>query len=173
MGNDIKVDIFLAREELPAFFRELADTLENGGGTGNFTCVDQFARLKISLRDDFGQLSLKMRTTPAEVCLPPKEGGQSAKPKYKRLKKRMKSSFKLIFKMLHEDQAPPQAAVDSFVADSRLMCTYPGYGDEYYAEYLAATDEFEAAFAAGAVEPMRAAAVKLANLKGRCHAKYD
>lgn len=175
MSSSVKVERFITREELPGFFRGLADALETGG-EGEFVCVEDFSGIKISIKEEFGQVSLKMKTKPrkCETRLDADpDDPASGKPSYKSLKKRMKASFKLIYKMLQEDQAPPAPAVEAFLAESRLMVTYPGMGDEYYDEYVATCGEFEAAFAAGDMAAMKAGAVELASQKGRCHAKYD
>lgn len=178
MSDSVTIERFLTREEVPAFFRDLADALEHGGES-ELACVEDFTKFKLTLKDEYGQVSLKLKakvgtcTPPADMMGEGGKDGQMAKPKYSDLKKRMRSSFKVVAKMINMDQLPPQAAIDSFISDSRLMCTYPGKGDEFYEEYLLATAAFEAACKDGDLAKMKETVMELASQKGRCHAKYD
>ncbi|MBG0788957.1 MAG: GAK system XXXCH domain-containing protein [Desulfovibrionaceae bacterium] len=171
----MKVSKYVDRTELAAFFRRLADALENGG-SDELECVDAFKKMKIGVKEEFGQLHLKAKIKVPDACLPSEEdeGGETpAKPKYSSLKKRMKTSFKVIVKMIHEDRTPPAEAVESFLADSALMVTYPGYGDEYYESYMRACDGLAEAFEDGDMEKLHRAVDALIHEKTRCHAKYD
>jgi XXXCH domain-containing protein len=176
MGSATKLERYLTREELPAFLRELADALEQAPAEGEFACVADFRKLKLAVKHEFEQVTVKLKAKGPEACAAEEaledESGGLGKPKYKHLKKRMKSSFKLLFRMLHEGQMPPEAAVRSFVEDSRLMVSYPGYGDEDYEEYSRAVEEFETAYEQGALELAQEAAHKLSAIKGHCHSRY-
>lgn len=172
MGSSVKIERFLTRRELPAFFRSLAQAMETEG-QGEFPHLDRFHKLKLELKDEFGQLSLKMKATPKSDEAGPGQGEAGGVPKYKDLKKRMKAGFKLILGLIGEDELPPRAAVEAFLADSRRMITYPGHGDEYYEEYARTCQALEQAFQVGDLERVKAEVVSLANQKTRCHAKYD
>lgn len=168
MSESVTVERFIAREELPGFFRELADALEKGGAD-EMACVEEFGKFKITVKDEFGQVSLKMKAK-VGACNPPSdmigEDSETVKPEYGELKMRMKSSFKIVAKMINQEQVPPQAAIDAFISDSRLMCTYPGKGDEFYEEYLQATDAFEAACKDSDLANMKETVMELASQKG-------
>ena len=171
----MKLNKYVDRSGLASFFRQLADALEKGG-TDELECVDAFTKMKIGVKDEFGQLTLKMKVKIPDTCLPSEEDGgdeTSARPKYKDLKKQMKSSFRMLVKMIHDGQVPPDRAVESFLADSALMVSYPGYGDEYYESYTRACEAFKAAFDSSDVETMHQAIDILVHEKSRCHAKYD
>jgi XXXCH domain-containing protein len=174
MSNDMTINKYLEPKELAAFFRELADAVENGGHD-EFACVDDFRKIKIAVKNEYGQIGLKAKFKAAKPCAPETVGedGEIAKPKYKDLKKRMRTSFKMLVKMAHDGVLPPKEAVDAFLADSALMVTYPGYGDEYYESYTNACAELKAAFESGDPERMHAAVDTLVHEKSRCHAKYD
>ena len=58
----------------------------------------------------------------------------------------MKSSFKSISESIANDTLPDRATVDSFLADSELMVTYPGYGDEHYSTYTQVYQKFSQAY---------------------------
>jgi XXXCH domain-containing protein len=174
MSNDMTISRYLEPKELAAFFRELADAVENGGHD-EFACVDDFRKIKIAVKNEYGQIGLKAKFKAAKPCAPDVVGedGEIVKPKYKDLKKRMRSSFKMLVKMAHDGVMPPKEAVDAFLADSALMVTYPGYGDEYYESYSNACAELKTAFESGELARMHAAVDTLVHEKSRCHAKYD
>jgi XXXCH domain-containing protein len=178
MEEERKIERAMGREELPAFFRELADALEQGGDSA-LSGLATSRKFKISAKDDFGRLSVKIKiksqdAAPATVAADAAGQPQSpAKPKYKDIKKRMKSDFKLIVKTLHEGTLPEAATVERFLADGRAMTTYPGKGEEFYEDFNHALEEFATAFAAGDKLGMGAMAEALAHQKARCHAIYD
>jgi len=84
----------------------------------------------------------------------------------------MKRDFKDIGASLAAGAAPHADTLAAFVADSRLMTTYRGKGDEHYPDYLAAVDRFEAAWAAGDQETTARAYRELALCKKACHARH-
>ncbi len=174
MGNDVKISQFTTRKELADFLHKLAQALKTGGEE-ELACVDDFKKIKISAKDEFGQICLKVRIKSEVPCedFTDETGQTTGKPKYKTLKKRMKSSFKLLLKMIHENQMPPRAAIDSFLEDSELMVTYPGYGDDYYDDYIRACSAFKAACDAEDLARMHETIDALVHEKSRCHAKYD
>ena len=181
MSDDLKFEKYIDEKELAAFFRSLADALENGG-KDELACVDDFKKMKLSVKNEYGQISLKAKIKTNKPCETgdgaAMETGESgdpvpAKPKYKALKKRMKGSFKMIFKMIHENQLPPKEAVDSFLEDSVLMCTYPGKGDEFYPVYLEACEAFKQAYEAQDMDALNKTVDELSFQKGHCHSKYD
>lgn len=175
MSSGTKIFRQVEQKDLPTFFRELADALENGG-TDEFACVDDFKKFKIKGRADFGQVVLKMKFQSEQECSAPFdvecETRGEIKPEYKDLKKRMKSSFRMLVKMIHDGEEPPREAVESFLTDSAFMVSYPGYGDEYYDIYTEACAAFKDAYESGDISRMHTAIDALVHEKGRCHAKY-
>lgn len=177
MGNQSKVIQYIEAGELPAYFRALADAIETGED-GEFACASDFKKFKITGKLEFGKVRLKTKFKSEQECVGEEALGLAAedkptKPDYKTLKKRMRSSFKMLLKMVHDGQIPPQEAVDSFLEDSALMVTYAGYGDEYYDSYTQACDALKTAHAAGDIEKMHTAVDVLIHEKSRCHANYD
>lgn len=174
MGNSAKIQRTLDKKELAEFLRELANGIENGG-KDELAGVEDFGKIKIGIKDEFGQISLKAKIKPAKSVETDLEGDTQSpgKPKYKHLKKRMKSTFKVLVKMIHDGQVPPKEAVDVFLEDSKLMVSYPGYGDEYYDDYTKACENFQTAFESGDVAKMHETIDVLVHEKSRCHAKYD
>lgn len=177
MGNKSKIEKYLEENEVPAFLRELADAIEHGGSE-EYACTDDFKKFKIEGRNEYGKVVVRAKFKSASECGPPPEllaevGGEPSRPSYTNLKKRMKSSFRMITGMVHQNLLPPQEAMDSFLSDSALMVTFSGYGDEYYDEYTRTCDELKAAHDAEDMDGLKTAAIELAKQKGRCHAKYD
>lgn len=136
-----------------------------------------FRKMKISVKDEFGQVSVKIKfrsdlgdlEAPDCACGGTLPGGM---PSYKSLKKRMRSSFKSVYQAVHAGRMPSGDAVAAFVAESRLMVQYPGYGDPYYAAYDTAVNAFEAAWQAQDIHALHAAVDALNHLKTDCHQRY-
>lgn len=179
-----KTERYMARENLPDFLRQLADALEGRDSEG-LECPNNFIKLKLTAREEYGQMTVKLKAGPddLESCIgsedlaPAASAPTSSAPRteelsYKALKKRMKNSFRVIFRMLHDGQIPPEAAVQEFIEDSRTMTTHKGYGDEYYAEYDTATRRFADAYAAKNMTALHDAVDRLQFLKSHCHARF-
>lgn len=178
MNNKTKIEKYIDEDQLPSFLRELADAIEQGGNE-EYACADDFKKFKVTAINEFGKVTVRAKFKAAAECGPPPElladieSDEPSLPRYKDLKKRMQSSFKLITGMIHDNTLPTPAAMKSFLTDSETMVMYPGYGDEYYAEYTSTCDELKAAFQAEDLPKMKEAVIELAKQKGRCHAKYD
>ncbi|MHC1713521.1 MAG: GAK system XXXCH domain-containing protein [Solidesulfovibrio sp.] len=96
----------------------------------------------------------------------------AGKPRYKSLKKRMKHSFKGLVVALRAGQSPEAADLASFIADSRLMTSYPGKGDAFYPAYDAEVDRLELAAAAGDIAAMTDSVAALDRMKKECHSRH-
>jgi XXXCH domain-containing protein len=94
------------------------------------------------------------------------------KPKYKILKKRMKSGFKEIRARLAELRLPEEAVVRQFCDDSALMVTYPGMGDPHYVRYTRVVSELQAAYAGKDFARFNSLVSTLSGLKDECHKEY-
>lgn len=174
MSDETTIGKYLEPGELAEFLRNLADAVQHGG-QGDFACVEDFSRIKIKVKKDYGQIRLKAKFRSASPCVPAEnpETGEPVKPEYRELKKRMRDSFRILVKMIHDGAMPPAEAVEAFLADSALMVTYPGHGDEFYGQYTAVCETFREAYESGDMERMHAAVDALVHEKSRCHAKYD
>lgn len=184
MGRENKIERMMSAEELPDFFRKMASAIENGASdeSAYLAAIEGFEKLKIAIRNEQGHTVIKIKARPSRAISQNDTAANidenvlvSAKPKYSQLKKRMKKSFKIIFKALHAGELPPADIVNEFIADSHLMVTFTdkGYGDEFYEEYISICDVFQKAFESGNVEETHAACDELNHIKTRCHAKYD
>lgn len=111
-----------------------------------------------------------IEATEAEAAAETVDAG--GKPRYKSLKKRMKHTFKAIVLALRAGAAPDAASLGSFIADSRLMTSYPGKGDAFYPAYDAEVDRLEAAAASGDLDAMTASVAALDRMKKECHSRH-
>jgi XXXCH domain-containing protein len=177
----------LSQAELAEFFRGLSDRLSGIGPdaadaaeTGGAQAPDpgDFKKLKLSIKRELGGYSLKWKSKalykPAEGAGPAAAGpaAEEGEVKYKKLKKRMKESFKMITESLMTDVMPGEAVVTAFLQDSKLMTSFPEKGAEFYDDYDRACAEFAIAFDAKDLTACKAAAITLNQLKKDCHSRY-
>lgn len=170
---------------LARFFREMADRLEGATPEGPETFgVDpgDFFKLKLSLKREADGYAVKMKAKPYDatratgasvpVGTEDPAGTDAPKVKYKSLKKRMKGQFKTIAESLVVGVLPPAAVAEAFLADSRRMTAYPGYGDEFYAEYDSFRVAFRDALEREDMEGCRSVVRELDRIKKECHDRY-
>ncbi len=175
MGNESKIEKFIKPEELPDFLRKMAEAIENGESEDMpyFGVIAGFKKLKINISHNPEQTTIKIKAKPAKQT---EEQSTAAdlpqKIKYSSLKKRMRDSFKTIFKAIHSGALPPEEAVSLFLADSQLMVTYEGYGDEYYEEYITACETFKKAVEDNNLEEAHKACDNLNSIKAHCHSQH-
>lgn len=185
ISNKHKSEKVLDKSELAGWLRDLAAAVEAGelsGEAGAVLSLEGFRSLKLSFKPGFdgkvmAKLSVKFPKNStgglAEAAEEDDDEDESGTlPKYKSLKKHMKQTFKAIGVALNAGQIPPGAEAQSFIADSRLMVSYPGKGDEIYAAYLEKTNAFEAALGTSDLEALKALYRDLAQLKRDCHSRY-
>lgn len=137
--------------------------------------VGEDTSIKVSLkpRDGAWRLTVRLKDpAPAPDGPSPALASLRDKPRYKDLKKRMRRSFKAVETALAAGRTPETDALAAFVADSRLMTTYPGRGDPDYPAYDAAVERLEAAAAGGDLPAMTQAVAALRRLKKECHSRY-
>lgn len=184
-ANKYKSESIIERTALSAWLRELADAVDSCElpSQAGPVALEGFRSLKVSVRQAYGGgFAVKVGVKfPRPAGLDPlaedeehddEEYGEGALPKYKSLKKHMKQTFRAIGEALAANQLPPELEAASFVADSRLMVSYPGKGDEFYAAYLEKIEAFAAALAAKDLEPLKALHQELSQLKRDCHSRY-
>jgi len=194
MTGKYKSETVVEKSALAGWLRELADGVEAGElpSQSGPVSLEGCRGMKLSVKHGLGEtlfvkLSVKFPKPPKALgAVMPGETGDSdypgdddeeddesgALPKYKSLKKHMKQTFKAIGAALAAGQVPPALEAQSFIADSRLMVSYPGKGDEFYAAYLEKTEAFQAALDAADIEAMKALYQDLVQLKRDCHSRY-
>ncbi|WP_419783198.1 GAK system XXXCH domain-containing protein [Maridesulfovibrio sp.] len=184
MAKKSKIEKYIQPGELPAFLRKMADALEGGASEEDayLVMIEGFKKLKINIRNEFGHTAVKVtaKPMPAEkeeiaedkIESSVAEETASAKPKYKSLKKRMKASFKIIFKSVHAGTLPPAGVVEEFMTDSKLMVGFEGYGDEYYDEFTEACGQFQQACNDSDIDAAHKACDEINSITAHCHSRY-
>lgn len=177
----------IKREFEPAqaadFLRSVADVLEGKSpmdGEEAAGLFDAFTKASLKLKRKGGAISLQAKVEtpltgePAATAVGETEGRKTDpdKPKYKALKKRMKSTFGSIRDSLSENRMPEAEVVRSFLDDSVLMVSYPGYGDEYYDAYSETCRRFQSAFEEKDWSGLKTAFEDLKRMKSDCHDRY-
>jgi XXXCH domain-containing protein len=119
-----------------------------------------------------GQALADIKAAVSQAPAPTTAFQDDQRPKYKALKKRMKSSFKHIREALAGSRMPAAEAVTSFLADSQLMTRYPGYGDEYYDAYRQLCARFETAYSVKDLDALKGLTEDLSRMKSECHDRY-
>ncbi len=178
-----KYEALVKTTEMGDFFAQVAENLKEGKFVFNEQDVplEGFSSIKLSVKN-MGESSLikiklkYQKTEDNDIFV--NEGDEagptleSGRPKYKSLKKKMKNEWKTLRLSLQNGQLPDPTIASVFIEESRLMTTYPGKGDEYYAAYNAATDAFEKAVNDKDLEAARIAMSELGRLKRECHDRY-
>ncbi|MFP5223260.1 MAG: GAK system XXXCH domain-containing protein [Acidobacteriota bacterium] len=183
MTGKYKSEAVVEKDALAGWLRDLADGIEAGElpSQAGPVSLEGLRGMKLSVKPDLGEtLSVKLSVkfpkpvrTPGEPDAEDEEGDETGMlPKYKSLKKHMKQTFRAIGDALAAGQMPPALEAQSFIADSRLMVSYPGKGDEFYAAYLEKTEAFQAALDAADLEAMKALHQELNQLKRDCHSRH-
>ena len=176
MGKSIKMEQLVALDQLPEVLVQIADGIKGEGvQAGLFGGGMEFKKLKLSVKNEYGQALVKVSIKPADPKI--EASGAAAAPasgkeSYKKLKKRMKSSFKVLRTAVKQSMLPPEAAVREFLADSASMITFKGYGDEFYDEYEKACKAFEQAYAEKDLAAVAGSLDALSLLESRCHDLY-
>ncbi|WP_031481860.1 GAK system XXXCH domain-containing protein [Maridesulfovibrio frigidus] len=184
MGKGNKIERSIRPEELPNFLRQMADAIETGetDGMTYFTAIEGFKKLKIKISQDPEETLITVKVKPEKNYQPATQETQNTaqdqtkdsppKTKYTELKKRMKNSFKTIFKSIHAGVLPPERIAAQFIEDSKLMVTYEGHGEDYYDEYAGACDEFVKALENKNIEDAHKACDNINSIKAHCHSQY-
>ena len=182
--KSMKLEGLLDEAELAALLESLG--LLARADADELLAPEGLKALKLSVRKRYGQIytTLKIErdaqapapgdaagaaeATPPGVCAAP----EPRPVKYSALKKRLRESFRAVTVNLAQDRLPPEEAVEDFLADSARVTCYPGYGDEFYADYARVHEAFAAAWAGRDLAAMQAAVRALKDCKRRCHARY-
>ena len=91
---------------------------------------------------------------------------------YKQLKERMKADFKQIRKAVKKGRPLDAALVRTFCSDARLMTTYPGKGDEYYAAFREQVESLAEAAEQGDRDMLLEAVTTLRRIEKACHNRF-
>ncbi len=180
--NNKKEEYSLSVKEAAGKLRILADELESGMITINkqkFSMVPDI-QVKISqkTKGDTFSSKLKFKLVSPLTETVEDEGGATLSTGsdveiYKVLKKRMAKDFKAIKKSCIQEQAIPESGlIERFYWDSKIMCSYPNKGEEFYETFLRQAGLLNEAFKASDLSAMGAAVTALGQIRSDCHEKY-
>jgi XXXCH domain-containing protein len=170
----------ITEAELGNYLRRVADALD-GQAAQNYAelndCLNDYAKIDLKIKRKSGEVVVKLKikssAIPAEITADDDSvSTEEALPKYKKLKKRMKSSFKAISESLLREELPDAHTVKSFIADSELMISYPAYGEEYYPAYREALVHCAEAFEKRDKVFFKQTYTRLKQLRNQCHQRY-
>jgi XXXCH domain-containing protein len=173
-SNERKIQAYMTREQTAEYLRSLARAVEGEPVEAMVPEMEGFKKLKLSLEPAGDRYSMKCSVKHPKAAAAGEEApaGEQSPPKYKELKKRMKSDFKLILEAARQGRLPDPRTVEGFVADSDLMVTYPDKGDPFYDIYARTTRELAETFATGDVDAFAAVCEKMDQIKHECHERY-
>jgi XXXCH domain-containing protein len=176
--------------QLAGYLRHLADAIENKTDQLPAELIDlpePIDKLEIKSKSRNGRWELKIKIkAESSVELQPSndtvdDGRQTttaaaAKPEagYKKLKKRMKNSFKAIGENLAVQNFPQPEVLNGFLADSEQMMSFTGakYGEEYYPAYRKGCRRLAEAYESKNPDAFNAAYAALDQMKKDCHKIY-
>lgn len=180
-GNRIKIEKKLATHEIAAFLRMLADEVEGKGGvaTNEFGWeLHDFNKLKIGLiKEGGGQLALSLKVKGQGQV---RQGEAPAAPdftdigelEYRPFKREMKVTFVEIAAGLDQGKIPPEELWRRFMAQSKRLIAFSGFGDPFYNDYWQACASMDTAVGVGDLAACRRHWQTLVSLKRDCHRRY-
>jgi XXXCH domain-containing protein len=171
--------------QLSEFLRNIAaqidgTSIENSDDEGY--CFDNFMSitLKIKRRPSGYSVKIKVKTESSEfIESKKKESGtddwdvSNGEISFKHLKKRMKSSFKLINKDLIAGRLPNRAIVESFKEDTDLMGRFPKKCGDPYPEFKKACDGLLDAVDNTDFDALGNCYAELKRLRNECHRRMS
>lgn len=174
MSDQIKINQEITRIDAEKLLERLTNIL-NETSVSELKTVDLAAcsklRFNLKLRENNALIKIrcaKGSEEDLELC----DMDDVEEVKYKSLKKKMKKSFSSIGDYIEAGKMPPDDLVALFLDQSILMTSIPDYGDEFYAEYDNACQEFKKAFENSSLTDTIAAYNELKMIKKSCHKKY-
>lgn len=177
-GKELKLEKMLSSQDAAVFLRALAAEIENGAmeqpREDAFDLKD-FKKIKIEIKRVGSQVELKGKVKfndPETGCRDEDKQADKGKPKYKSVKKRMEKTFKHISAAAEKGVMPDRADIEAFVADSDLMVSYPGHGDEHYEAYSTTCVQLNVAFENNDLAALRERCGQLEAMRKHCHDQY-
>ena len=167
-------------DELGALLRTLADAVDGEADDADEELaglLGGFSKLSLSVKRKAEEASVEIKVeTESELAElksePESKPEPEGKPTYKKLKKRVNKTFKAIKETLAMDELPEASVIESFVSDSELMISYPGYGDENYGAYKKACKALKSAFDKKDIAKIKTRYEAIKQLQEACHSEY-
>nr|MBF0222045.1 GAK system XXXCH domain-containing protein [Desulfobulbaceae bacterium] len=176
----ITIQKTLERTQIAAFLRLLATEIEGGSSEGlqDFGVdLHNFNKIKVGLvKRAGGQLELKLKIKDGAALKGAEEAAteleDASSNSYKLLKNKMSQTFKTIGRAVSEKRLPPAETVESFLREVEQMVSFPGFGDEYYDEFINLCRELERRYAEGKIEAVVELHGRILSQTKQCHRRY-
>ena len=188
--SERKIKQFLPPAAVAEYLRHLADALD--GKTARLpselrTLPEPIAKMEVKGKAREGRWELKIKIK-AEFSAGPEKpeltekrapsqaaaGPGETKNDYKKLKKRMKATFKAIEESLAAQRLPEPQVLRDFLTDSDQMMRFSGehFGEAFYPAYRAGCRRLSEAYASEILDDFKAAYAELDRLKKDCHKAF-
>lgn len=92
-----------------------------------------------------------------------------AEQKFRPLKKSLRTHYKKIQADLGQERLPDAALLSDFIALTKIMISYPGFGDEYYEDFSKACLSFKEACKQNNLSLARKSFELIMRIKHECH----
>ncbi len=170
MSQKIKSKWLLSRPEAADLLRKIADSIEDGSDEVAGYSLSLAELIKFSIKIEMGlndSLEVKFEGKGAKI------GGTSIEGEsYSSLKKRMSIYFKAIRESVAKAEVPSREIVSVFLSDSEKMCSFSGFGDEFYPAYMALCGRLRETFEAEDMGALASVVQEFEQAKKTCHARY-
>ena len=183
MASKNKFKNYYTSNQLSELLRNFASQID-GTSIENFEdnryCIDDFMSITIKIKHLASGYSVKVKvkTESSDIDDDKKvelhkdiRGGPESEVSFKHLKKRMKSTFKLINKDLVAGRIPSKEVVESFVVDTDFMGKFPEKCGEPYSEFKKTCDRLLDAVNNPDLDSLRDCYADLKRLRNECHQK--
>lgn len=193
-NKKIKFQDIMTDEQTADFLRQLASGIEDGQLKLNGEDLEwsEIQKIKISFKNQESQVMVKTRvksndlsdfeldfeedelvqiaSNQGDTSKTPESNGN--KPSYKSLKKNMKKRMKTIHQAITTNNLPPDSEIMSFASECELMTSYPGYGDEYYHDFMIEVEEMMDSYKLQDLAKLSEHFQRLIKFMKDCHDRY-
>ena len=101
-----------------------------------------------------------------------KTQAELAEQKYRPLKKMMKKTFKKMKDCMDRNELPSRALIEDFMAETTVMVSYPGFGDDHYQDFIEACIALKQACDTRDFELFSERLAKISRIKKACHGMF-
>lgn len=179
-GSKQKRELMFYGPELGNYLRQMANAVEGrplDGQDDLEELLSGYSKIEMKIKRKKEKILVRLKIVSAAI---PEEAAAEKgrdvtveiKPRYKKLKKQMKSDFKAISLCISKGEFPDALTVKSFIADAESMMGFPGNGNEYYPAFREALIHFSEAFDNRNFELTMQAHTRLKQLRNECHERY-
>jgi XXXCH domain-containing protein len=91
---------------------------------------------------------------------------------YRPFKQEIKATFAQLRECASQATLPPSELLSQFMAQSKRLIAFPGFGDPYYHDYWRACQDMEQAVKEGSAPAFQEKMATIATLKKACHHRF-